>query len=118
MHPKQVGPYNSEAEVHTISQVENPMSVPVGLPMGVPPGSNNGNIPPGLGMNEDSNHSGKDLPGAGSNVELAFRYCIYNFSKTVYLEKPNKITRQSTFHNYVMLQLRWRIKWCELQRRI
>lgn len=71
-HPKQVGPYNSEAEVHTISQVENPMSVPVGLPMGVPPGSNNGNIPPGLGMNEDSNHSGKDLPGAGSNVELAF----------------------------------------------
>ena len=88
MHPKQVGPYNSEAEVHTISQVENPMSVPVGLPMGVPPGSNNGNIPPGLGMNEDSNHSGKDLPGAGSNAELAFRYCIYNFSKTVFLDKP------------------------------
>ena len=89
-HPKQVGPYNSEAEVHTISQVENPMSVPVGLPMGVPPGSNNGNIPPGLGMNEDSNHSGKDLPGAGSNVELAFRYCIYNFSITMFLEKYHK----------------------------
>ena len=58
--------------------------------MGVPPGSNNGNIPPGLGMNEDSNHSGKDLPGAGSNVELAFRYCIYNFSITVFLEKYYK----------------------------
>ena len=77
MAPKQRGPYDSDAEVHTIAQVENPMSGPGGLPVGVPPGSNNGNVPPGLGMNEDSNHSGKDLPGTTGNAELGFRYCVY-----------------------------------------
>ena len=73
MQPRARGPYDSDAEVHTISQVENPMPGPGGLPVGGPPGSNNGNVPPGLGMNEDSNHSGKDLPGGGNNVESGFR---------------------------------------------
>ena len=83
MAPKQRGPYDSDAEVHTIAQVENPMSGPGGLPVVGPPGSNNGtigNIPPGLGMNEDSNHSGKDLPGPSANAELGFRYGVQNFT--------------------------------------
>ena len=73
MGPKQRGPYDSDAEAHTISQVENPLSGPVGLPSGPTLGSSNGNVPPGLGMNEDSNHSGKDLPGAGNNADQTFR---------------------------------------------
>jgi len=72
MAPKQKGPYDSDAEIHTISQVENPLSGPVGLPAGALLGSSNGNVPPGLGMNEDSNHSGKDLPGGGGNAEPTF----------------------------------------------
>ena len=76
MAPKQKGPYDSDAEIHTISQVENPLSGPVGLPAGATLGSSimaNSNVPPGLGMNEDSNHSGKDLPGGGGNGEPNFR---------------------------------------------
>ena len=78
MAPKQRGPYDTDAEVHTISQVENPLSGPVGLPPGASLGSSNGNVPPGLGMNEDSNHSGKDLPGGGGNGDQNFRYAFYS----------------------------------------
>ena len=76
MAPKQRDSYDLDAPVHTIAQVENPMSGPGGLPVVGAPVSNNGNIPPGLGMNEDSNHSGKDLPGTSGNAELGFRYCV------------------------------------------
>jgi len=66
-------PYNNEAEIHTISQIANPIPGPGGLPIGAIPAVNNGNVPPGMAMNEDSNHSGKDLPGGGGgNAEIGF----------------------------------------------
>ena len=97
MAPKQRGPYDSDAEVHTIAQVENPMSGPVGLPVGGPPGSNNGNIPSGIGMNEDSNHSGKDLPGTSANPELGFRYCVPNFTYSRRSINMTRISRMNIF---------------------
>ena len=76
MNPRQQpGTYHPDhGEVHTISQVENPM--PISGSLG-PPGSSNGNVPPILGMNEDSNHSGKDIAiGQQPSLETSFRYDI------------------------------------------
>ena len=36
-------------------------------------------------MNEDSNHSGKDLPGGGGgNAEIGFRYSFKNHNQIYY----------------------------------
>ena len=79
MSPKQRGPYDSDAEMHTIAQIENPMPGPGPLMGGGIPGSSNGNVPPGLGMNDDSNHSGKDLAigsGGPNSADTSFGYAV------------------------------------------
>ena len=75
MSPKQRGAYDTDVEMHTIAQIENPMPGPGPLMGGGIPGSSNGNVPPGLGMNDDSNHSGKDLAigsGGPNSADTSF----------------------------------------------